>query len=54
MPSLRRMWTMYRKLLVEDGISRCNQLLAQAAFYSGVRCVPKVLQHRLERGQDDE
>jgi hypothetical protein len=41
MRSLRRTWTMYEKLLVEDGISRCNQLLAQAAFYSGVRCVLK-------------
>jgi hypothetical protein len=32
---------MYEKLLVEDGISRCNQLPARAAFYSGVRCVLK-------------
>jgi hypothetical protein len=41
MRSLRRTWTMYEKLLVEDGISRCNQLPARATFYSGVRCVLK-------------
>jgi hypothetical protein len=36
-PSLRRMWTTYKKLLVEDGMSRRDQVLAQAAFYSGTR-----------------
>jgi hypothetical protein len=30
-PSLRRMWTMYKKLLVEDGMSRRS--LARAATY---------------------
>jgi hypothetical protein len=29
---------MYKKLLIEDGISRRDQVLAQAAFYSGARC----------------
>ena len=37
-PSLWRLWTMYKKLLVEDGMSRLDQVLAQAAFYSGARC----------------
>lgn len=38
-PSLRKMWTFYKHLLVEDGFDRRNQILAQAAFYSGARCV---------------
>jgi hypothetical protein len=29
-PSLRRMWTMYKELLVEDGMSRRDQVVAQA------------------------
>jgi hypothetical protein len=53
-PSLRRMWTMYKKLLIEDGVSRRNQVLAQGAFYSGARCVLKVLDHLLEDGDVDE
>jgi hypothetical protein len=42
------MWTMYKKLLIEDGVSRRNQVLAQGAFYSGARCVLKVLDHLLD------
>jgi hypothetical protein len=53
-PSLRRLWSMYKKLLVEDGLGRRDQVLAQAAFYSGARGVLKVLNHLLEHGQDDE
>jgi hypothetical protein len=53
-PSLRRMWTMYQNLLVEDGMSRRDQVLAQSAFYGGARGVLKVLNHLLEHGQDDE
>ena len=41
-PSLRRMWTMYKKLLVQDGASRRDQLRAQSEFYSGARCVLQV------------
>jgi alkylated DNA nucleotide flippase Atl1 len=51
--SLRRMWTMYKKLLIEDGMSR-RQVLAQGAFYSGARCVLKVLDHLVEDGDVDE
>ena len=32
-------WSMYKKLLVEDGASRRDQVLAQGVFYSGTRCV---------------
>jgi hypothetical protein len=53
-PSLRRMWTMYKNLLVEDGMSRRDQVLAQGAFYSGAQCVLKVLDHLVEAGDIDE
>jgi hypothetical protein len=53
-PSLRRLWTMYKKLLVEDGLGRRDQVLAQGAFYSGARAVLKVLAHLLEQGKDEE
>jgi hypothetical protein len=53
-PSLRRMWTMYKRILVEDGASRRDQILAQGAFYSGARCVLKVLDHLAERGEVEE
>jgi hypothetical protein len=53
-PSLCRMWTMYKKLLVEDGMSRRDQVLAQSAFYSGARGVPRMLGHLLEDGDIDE
>ncbi len=48
------MWTMYKKLLVEDGMSRRDQVLAQAAFYSGARGVLRVLDHLVEAGDVDE
>jgi hypothetical protein len=53
-PTLRRMWTMYKKLLVEDGASRRDQILVQGAFYSGARCILKVLDHLAERGEIEE
>jgi hypothetical protein len=48
------MWTMYKKLLVEDGASRRDQILAQGSFYSGARCILKVLDHLVEGGDVDE
>ena len=45
---------MYKKLLLEDGLGRRDQVLAQAAFYSGARAVLKVLAYLLEHGEDDE
>jgi hypothetical protein len=35
-PSLRSLWTMYKNLLIEEGMSRRDKVLAQAAFYAGV------------------
>lgn len=46
--------TMYKKLLVEDGIGRRDQVLAQAAFCSGARCVLKVMGYLVEGGEIDE
>jgi hypothetical protein len=45
---------MYKKLLIEDGMSRRDQVLAQGAFYSGARCVFKVLSHPVEVGDVEE
>jgi hypothetical protein len=53
--SLRRYWVMYKRILVKDGgLSRRDQVLAQAAFYAGARVVLKVLNHLLEHGEDEE
>jgi hypothetical protein len=49
-PSLRRLWSIYKKLLVETGMSRRDQVLAQTAFYSGARCVLQVLNPLVEGG----
>jgi hypothetical protein len=45
---------MYKKILVEDGASRRDQIRAQGAFYAGARCVLKVLDHLVEGGEVDE
>jgi hypothetical protein len=41
--SLRRLWTIYKKILVDDGMGRRDLILAQHSFYSGARSVLKVL-----------
>ena len=53
-PSLRRPWTIYKAILVKDGMSRRDQIIAQCAFYSGARCVLKVLDHLVEDGDLEE
>ena len=46
---------MYKKLLLEGGgLSRREQVLAHAAFYTGARGVLKVLGYLAERGDMDE
>jgi hypothetical protein len=49
-PSRRRLWTMYKKLLVEDGMSRRDQVLARSAFHSGARGGLKVHDHMVAEG----
>jgi len=51
---IRRLWTMYKKILIDDGAAKQEVLLAQDAFYNGVRSVLKVLAHMLEHGELDE
>ena len=47
------MWTMYRRLLVEEGFGRRDKMLAQSAFYAGARCVLRVL-NLVEGGEIEE
>jgi hypothetical protein len=52
--SLRRLWTMYKRLLAADGLGKRDLIFAQAAFYARARATLKVLNHLLEHGEDDE
>jgi len=51
---IRRLWTMYKKILIDDGASKQELLSAQDAFYNGARSVLKVLAYMLEHGELDE
>lgn len=53
-PSPRKMWTLYKHMLIEDGFDRRDQLVAQAVFYSGARCVLKVMDHLVDGGEVDQ
>lgn len=53
-PSLRRLWSLYKKLLAEERLTRREQVLARAAFYAGARVVLKMLGNLAERGDMDE
>ncbi|MFZ1905196.1 MAG: hypothetical protein WAU56_07375 [Steroidobacteraceae bacterium] len=53
-PSLRRLWSLYKKLLAEEGLTRRELVLAQNAFYAGARAILKVLGYLVERGDMDE
>ena len=52
--SLRRLWTIYKRTVVEPGATRRDLLRAQLAFYSGARGVLKVLRYLIERGEYEE
>jgi hypothetical protein len=52
--SLRRFWTMYKRLLAADDLGKRDLIFAQPAFYAGARATLKVLNHLLEHGEDDE
>ena len=58
MPTLRRMWTAYKRTVLQEGfgLSRRDpaQLLAQDAFYMGARSVLHALATHLERGDVEE
>jgi hypothetical protein len=52
--SLRRLWTIYKRVLAADGFGKRDLVFAQAAFYAGARSTLKVLNHLLEHGDDEE
>jgi len=54
--SIRRLWTLYKRVTVAHGVgsSRRDLALAHGAFYSGARGVLKVLDQMLEHGDIDE
>ena len=54
--SLRRLWTMYKRIAIASGVgvSKRDQALAHGAFYAGARGVPRVLAHLVEHGKDEE
>ena len=57
-PSIRRLWTMYKRSVLEEGLGIIGRdhatILAQGAFYGGARGVFKVLAYMLERGDVEE
>lgn len=52
--SLRRLWTIYKNIHADDGMTKRDLILAQHSFYSGARGVLKVLDYLLEWGDDEE
>jgi hypothetical protein len=52
--SLRRLWTIYKKILADGGMGRRDLILAQDSFYGGARGVLKVLAYMIEQGDHDE
>src|SRR5262249_10928097 len=45
---IRRLWTICKKILIDDGAAKQELLFAQDAFYNGARSVLEVLTHMLE------
>lgn len=58
MPSIRRLWTMYKKTALQEGLGRTRrdhvQVLTQNAFYFGSYSVLQALNHLLEHGHVEE
>jgi hypothetical protein len=52
--SLRGLWSIYKKILAEDGFGKRQLLFAQAAFFAGARSTLEVLAYLLEHGEDEE
>jgi hypothetical protein len=52
--SLRQLWTIYKKILANDGMSKRDLILAQHSFYNGAHGVLKVLDYMFDHGEDDE
>jgi hypothetical protein len=58
MPTIRRMWTFYKSIVLRDGlgITRRNdvQILAQNAFYLGAQTTLQALAALLEDGDAEQ
>ena len=52
--SLRRLWTIYKRTALKQGLSKRDLASTQLAFYSGARGVLKVLAHLIEHGDYEE
>ena len=52
--SLRRLWTMYKRIAIASGVgvAKRDLAIAHTAFYAGVRGTLKVLAHLLEHGDE--
>jgi hypothetical protein len=50
-PSLRKLWIIYKAILVKDGMSRRDQIIAQGAFYSGAWGVLETLNELVKDGE---
>jgi hypothetical protein len=53
-PSLRKLWTIYKTIMVKGGASRREQIVAQGAFYSGAWGVLEMMNHLLNEGDYEE
>jgi hypothetical protein len=54
-PSLRRLWTLYKQMALEhDDHTRRELALMQDAFYTGARGVLKIGAHMIEHGKIGE
>jgi hypothetical protein len=52
--SLRRLWVIYKRTAIENGLSKRERFRTQLAFYSGARGVLKVLAYLIEHGDYEE
>jgi len=53
-PSVRRQWKMFKRQLAEAGLDRRELVLAQAAFYAGVRVTWKILGYLVDEEEPEE
>lgn len=52
--SLRRLWVIYKRTAMKEGLSPRERINTQLTFYSGARGVLKVLAYLIERGEYEE
>jgi hypothetical protein len=53
-PSLRRLWSIYKAILIEGGATRREQIVAQGAFYSGAWGILESLNQLVKDGDTAE